>query len=303
MVQFLGACTTGDTHCIVTEWMVGGSLRQFLNSHYSAITPLVRIKIGLDIAKGMNYLHGWTPPILHRDLSTRNILLDVDGAWSSSLTSSLSSSNLSISSPAPPVRPSSVRCKVADFGLSRLKLEHGVMTASVGCIPYMAPEVYKGEANSEKSDVYSYGMILWEVLTGEEPQQDMKPLKMAHLAAHEGYRPPLSMSTPPAWRALITSLWASDPEVRPSFKKIIISLKEMEEKEKASIAAMRLNASSASSSSSSSFSTSAFTSSSSSFSVSSTSSSVNSPTTSLTFSTPTPQPSIPSPRNIGEYTD
>lgn len=139
--------------------MTGGSLRSFLNSHFHSITPSIRIKIGWDIAKGMTYLHGWTPPILHRDLSTRNILLDVDGCWTGSST------------PTSAVRPSTVRCKVADFGLSRLKLEHGVMTASVGCIPYMAPEVYKGESNSEKSDVYSYGMILWEVLTGEEPQQ------------------------------------------------------------------------------------------------------------------------------------
>ena len=221
---------------------MGGSLRQFLNSHYQAITPLVRIKIGLDIAKGMNYLHGWTPPILHRDLSTRNILLDVDSSWSNTphgLNSSLSSSSLGISSPAQPVRASSVRCKVADFGLSRLKLEHGVMTASVGCIPYMAPEVYKGEANSEKSDVYSYGMILWEVLSGEEPQQDMKPLKMAHLAAHAAYRPPLPASTHPAWRTLITACWTEDPEARPTFRSIIGSLKDMEEKEKTALAALR----------------------------------------------------------------
>lgn len=236
----------------------------------------------------MNYLHGWTPPILHRDLSTRNILLDVDSAWSNTpgaLTSSLSSSNLAIASPAQPVRASSVRCKVADFGLSRLKLEHGVMTASVGCIPYMAPEVYKGEANSEKSDVYSYGMILWEVLTGEEPQQDMKPLKMAHLAAHAGYRPPLPITTPPAWRALITSCWAEDPEARPSFRSIIGSLKDMEEKEKAALAALR--------------------------SLNSSNSSANNSNPALLSSNPssTAAPSFPSftqpapPRNIGEYTD
>ncbi len=191
--------------------MTGGSLRHYLTSYFSLITASVRVKIGLDIAKGMNYLHGWTPPILHRDLSTRNILLDVDGNWGNGGS-------------AP-----SVRCKVADFGLSRLKLEHGVMTASVGCIPYMAPEVYKGEANSEKSDVYSYGMILWEVLTGEEPQQDMKPLKMAHMAAHLGYRPTIPMSTSPKWRQLIVSCWAEVPESRPTFRQIIGSLKEIEE--------------------------------------------------------------------------
>lgn len=102
------------------------------------------------------------------------------------------------------------------------------MTSSVGCIPYMAPEVYKGEWNSEKSDVYSYGIILWELLTGEEPQQDMKPLKMAHLAAHAGYRPPIPYGTSAQWRSLITTCWAENPDERPTFRQVIASLKDVE---------------------------------------------------------------------------
>ncbi|EFA75541.1 hypothetical protein PPL_11046 [Heterostelium album PN500] len=216
VVQFLGACTSGseEHHCIVIEWMGGGSLRQFLIDYFQFLeqNPLLRLNIAKDIAKGMCYLHGSNPPILHRDLSSGNILLDntIDTRRTYNVND--------------------FKCKISDFGLSRLKMEQGTMTASVGCIPYMAPEVFKGESNSEKSDVYSYAMILWELLTSEEPQQDMKPMKMANLAAHESYRPPIPLTTNPKWKELITMCWDSNPDRRPTFKQIIDHIKEMESK-------------------------------------------------------------------------
>ncbi|EGC37943.1 hypothetical protein DICPUDRAFT_53617 [Dictyostelium purpureum] len=219
VVQFLGACTAGaeEHHCIVTEWMGGGSLRQFLTDHFTILedNPHLRLKIASDIAKGMCYLHGWTPAILHRDLSSRNILLD---------------HSIDPNNPSRGYSINDFKSKISDFGLSRLKMEQGQsMTSSVGCIPYMAPEVFKGESNSEKSDVYSYGMILWELLTSDEPQQDMKPMKMAHLAAYESYRPPIPLTTPPKWKELLTQCWDTNPDKRPTFKQIIAHLKEMSE--------------------------------------------------------------------------
>eukprot|EP01113_Clastostelium_recurvatum_P027404 TRINITY_DN3304_c0_g1_i4.p1 TRINITY_DN3304_c0_g1~~TRINITY_DN3304_c0_g1_i4.p1 ORF type:complete len:1640 (-),score=340.10 TRINITY_DN3304_c0_g1_i4:13-4932(-) len=225
IVQFLGACTSLDHQVIVTEWMSGGSLRQFLVDHFKMLDryPQQRLKMALDIARGMTYLHDRPQPILHRDLSTRNILLDYDAGRD--LGSTVANNAMTDQERAQFL--GGLKCKVADFGLSRLKLESGSMTASVGCIPYMAPEVYKGESNSEKSDVYSFSMILWELWTGQEPQQEMKPMKMAHLAAHEGYRPVLPLHTPPLWRDLITVCWANEPERRPSFKQIISRLRTM----------------------------------------------------------------------------
>jgi len=227
VVQFLGACTTGseEHHCIVTEWMGGGSLRQFLTDYFHILeqNPHLRLKIALDIAKGMTYLHGWTPAILHRDLSSRNILLD-HSIDPETLISKGHKFN-------------DFKCKISDFGLSRLKMEQGErMTSSVGCIPYMAPEVFKGDSNSEKSDVYSFGMILWELLTSDEPQQDMKPMKMAHLAAYEHYRPPIPLTTSLKWREILTQCWDTLPEKRPTFKQIITHLKEMEEQGASSFA-------------------------------------------------------------------
>ncbi|GAM26086.1 hypothetical protein SAMD00019534_092610 [Acytostelium subglobosum LB1] len=223
VVQFLGACTAiSSEQCIVIEWMGGGSLREFLDNHFDILelNPKLRLKIALDIAKGMNYLHGRTPPILHRDLSSRNILLDNPLDTRDSY------------------KVSDFKCKISDFGLSRLKMEQSsAMTASVGCFLYMAPEVYTGEANSEKSDVYSFSMVLWELITAKELQQmDMNPMKMANLAANENYRPVLPMTTSTKWKELIASCWDANPANRPTFRQIIIQLKEMEEQGESSYA-------------------------------------------------------------------
>ena len=86
----------------------------------------------IDIAKGMNYLHLFIPPIIHRDLKSLNILID-----------------------------SSFRAKLADFGGTRQRADY--MTNKIGTFQWMAPEVIQGNSYDELADVYSYGIILWEI--------------------------------------------------------------------------------------------------------------------------------------------
>lgn len=192
IVQFIGLCV-GDHKCIVTEYMADGSLHSLLHSDQSdelLHDPELQLSIALDIARGMNYLHTHKPPILHRDLTSKNILLD------------------------------SKHAKVADFGLSR---EQGIgeMTSSVGALPWVAPEVFKGAAYSMSGDIYSYGVILWEIFTGKDPQGDVAPLVHAQRVAFEKFRPNIPNSIPPHIRQLIQNCWQDDAVSRPKFEEII----------------------------------------------------------------------------------
>lgn len=182
-----------------------------------------------DIIRGMVYLHSRTPPVLHRDLNTKNLL--VDDHWAT---------------------------KLGDFGLSRVKDDVNKMTSNVGFLANIAPEVFKGEKYSEKADVFSFGMILYELFTGREPHEGVDILKYANQVSHENYRPPFpgdssaaqptsaqpqSSSTPAGapgfgfaegngrpifsslvihadWKQLIEDCWAHSPEKRPSFSEI-----------------------------------------------------------------------------------
>lgn len=146
----------------------------------------------------MNYLHGLNPPVLHRDLTSKNILLDGKIA------------------------------KVADFGLSKEKDMAAAMTASVGALPWAAPEVFKGATFTEAADTYSYGVILWELWSGKDPQGDLAPLAFANKVAHENFRPPIAPNTPAAIKELIVRCWDADAKKRPSFDDILKYLKAYE---------------------------------------------------------------------------
>ncbi|EAL64569.1 hypothetical protein ACTFIW_002076 [Dictyostelium discoideum] len=197
VLQFLGVCSETNLNGIVTEYMGGGSLDRLLTDRYFLIkqNPILAWNMAISIARGMFYLHDWKPnPILHRDLSTKNILLD---------------ESLTIA-------------KVADFGLSK---EQGFeMTSTVGHLCYQAPEVFIGELYTPKADVYSFGLLVWCIITGEQPNQNLQPLKMAHLAAYENYRPPMPQPMDPMWEnlgKLIEMCWKKSPEERPSFSFIL----------------------------------------------------------------------------------
>ena len=138
IVLFLGACTKAPNLCIVLEYCSRGSLWSLLHDGHIKMSWEYRKKFALDIAKGVYYLHTNKQPILHRDLKSLNVLLD-----------------------------HALNCKLADFGWTRVKAK--VMTSKIGTYQWMAPEVINGYKYTEKADVFSFGIILWELATRKPP--------------------------------------------------------------------------------------------------------------------------------------
>jgi len=160
------------------------------------------MKMALDVAMGMNWLHCCDPKVVHSDLKISNILVSEDG-----------------------------RCVVSDFG--QAKLLHGVASElnTYGGTPlYMAPEKLMGEAHNEAVDVYSFGLILWELYTRQRAFESYSkggqlPLFITAVAT-KGERPTVPPDCPQELSQLIRTCWARDPSTRPAFTEIVETLKE-----------------------------------------------------------------------------
>ncbi|XP_026387419.1 fibroblast growth factor receptor 2-like isoform X2 [Papaver somniferum] len=151
VLLFMGAVTSPKHPCIVTEFLPRGSLFQLLRRNPPALDWKRRVLMALDIARGLNYLHCYNPPIIHRDVKSSNLL--VDNNW---------------------------HLKVGDFGLSRLKHATFLTTENGNGTPqWMAPEVICNEPADEKSDVYSFRVVLWELATGRIPWDGLIPMQVS----------------------------------------------------------------------------------------------------------------------------
>jgi ankyrin repeat protein len=198
ILGFLGYVKHGGSVMMITDLMTGGSLHNFIKTSFDTVSRL-RFKIATDIVRGMVYLHH--RKLVHRDLNTKNLLLDDHYV-----------------------------IKISDFGLSRPKNDHK-MTMSVGFLGGMAPEVYRGNDYTEKADVFSFAMVVYELVTGKESHHAQSNVMMyAHNMSSNGYRPPLDDSTtPPDWNNLIRRCWATDPQDRPSFSQLLDELHVMDQ--------------------------------------------------------------------------
>ncbi|XP_073299496.1 serine/threonine/tyrosine-protein kinase HT1-like [Primulina huaijiensis] len=191
IITFIAACKKPPVFCIITEYYPGGSLRKFLHQQEPYSLPLnLVLKFALDIARGMLYLHA--QGILHRDLKSENMLLDED-----------------------------MSVKVADFGISCLESQCGSAKGFTGTYRWMAPEMIKEKHHTRKVDVYSFGIVLWELLTALTPFDDMTPEQAAFAVCQKNARPPLPSSCPPAFRHLIHRCWSGNPDKRPHFHEIV----------------------------------------------------------------------------------
>lgn len=202
VVQFLGAVTQSSPMMIVMEYLPKGDLREYLTSR-RALRPSKAIRFALDIARGMNYLHENKPAIIHRDLEPSNILRDDSG-----------------------------HLKVADFGVSKLLTvkEDRPLTCQDTSCRYVAPEVFKSEQYDTKVDVFSFALILQEMIEGCPPFSAKNETEALEAYASKD-RPPFAAPTkhyPHGLKELIEECWNEKPAKRPSFKQIISKLEHIQ---------------------------------------------------------------------------
>ncbi|XP_052201278.1 serine/threonine-protein kinase STY46-like isoform X2 [Diospyros lotus] len=195
VVRFVGACTKSPHLCIVTEYMPRGSLYEYLHKNRIVLKLPQLLKFAVDVCKGMEYLH--QNNIIHRDLKTANLLMDNDNV-----------------------------VKVADFGVARFQNQGGVMTAETGTYRWMAPEVINHQPYDQKADVFSFAIVLWELVTAKVPYENMTPLQAA-LGVRQGLRPELPDETHPKLLDLMRKCWEAVPCKRPSFSEIRLELEEL----------------------------------------------------------------------------
>ncbi|KAL2236369.1 UNVERIFIED_CONTAM: putative serine/threonine-protein kinase [Sesamum indicum] len=204
VVAFYGVVPdgAGGTLATVTEFMANGSLRTALIKKDKFLDHRKKLIIAMDAAFGMEYLH--SKNIVHFDLKCDNLLVNLRD----------------------PQRPI---CKVGDFGLSRIKRNTLVSGGVRGTLPWMAPELLNGSTTrvSEKVDVFSFGITLWEILTGEEPYANMHCGAIIGGIVKNTLRPPIPEQCDPEWRKLMEQCWSAEPEGRPSFTEITYRLRSM----------------------------------------------------------------------------
>uniref|UniRef100_UPI00398F18F9 ephrin type-A receptor 7 isoform X2 n=1 Tax=Pristiophorus japonicus TaxID=55135 RepID=UPI00398F18F9 len=200
VVHLEGVVTRGKPIMIVIEYMENGALDAFLRKHDGQFTVIQLVGMLRGIAAGMRYLADMG--YVHRDLAARNILVN-----------------------------SNLVCKVSDFGLSRIVEDdpEAVYTTTGGKIPvrWTAPEAIQYRKFTSASDVWSYGIVMWEVMSyGERPYWDMSNQDVIK-AIEEGYRLPAPMDCPPGLHQLMLDCWQQERSERPKFDQIVGILDKM----------------------------------------------------------------------------
>ncbi|KAJ4934015.1 hypothetical protein JOQ06_006823 [Pogonophryne albipinna] len=189
LIQLLAMCSRGEPVYIVTELMNKGSLKSYLASaEGQVLTSAHLIYMGSQIAEGMAYLEDRN--IVHRDLAARNVLVGDD-----------------------------LVCKVADFGLARI-IKDSVYTASRNTkipVRWTAPEAAIYQRFSVKSDVWSFGVLLYEMLSrGKMPYEGKSNKEVLDLLS-SGFRLPCPSRCPPNIYRIMMDCWGAEPSKRPSF--------------------------------------------------------------------------------------
>ncbi|XP_074200230.1 ephrin type-A receptor 5 isoform X11 [Camelus bactrianus] len=200
IIHLEGVVTKSKPVMIVTEYMENGSLDTFLKKNDGQFTVIQLVGMLRGIAAGMKYLSDMG--YVHRDLAARNILIN-----------------------------SNLVCKVSDFGLSRVLEDdpEAAYTTRGGKIPirWTAPEAIAFRKFTSASDVWSYGIVMWEVVSyGERPYWEMTNQDVIK-AVEEGYRLPSPMDCPAALYQLMLDCWQKDRNSRPKFDEIVSMLDKL----------------------------------------------------------------------------
>ncbi|KAK4788057.1 hypothetical protein SAY86_019376 [Trapa natans] len=215
ILLFMGAVYSQERLAIVTEFLSRGSLFMALHKSKRAIDIRRRMRMALDVVRGMNYLHHRNPPILHRDLKSSNLL--VDRNWN---------------------------VKVGDFGLSKWKNATLLATKSGrGTVCYYSVTIICGFELANcgipcawynmlifhvspfillaKCDVFSFGVVLWELMTQSIPWNNLNSLQVVGVVGFMDRRLDIPEGIDPEIVSIIWDCWLSDPNERPSFENIL----------------------------------------------------------------------------------
>jgi serine/threonine protein kinase len=183
IVRIVGLCV-GNQPSIVYELVTMGNLKVVLSKKPDWEK---KMSILMDIAKGIEYLHN--NDIIHRDIKSSNILID-----------------------------NGYRAKLGDFGFVTLQQDCTMTKCGTPC--WIAPEIMQGERYGRSADIYSFGIVMWEVLTCKMPYDGHPNIP----EIIKGERPPIPSSCNAGYSALMQACWDSEQEKRPSIEDIIISL-------------------------------------------------------------------------------
>ncbi|XP_059807583.1 ankyrin repeat and protein kinase domain-containing protein 1-like [Hypanus sabinus] len=189
---------------IVMEFLPLGSLASV--QERLSLLPALRVRLIHEVALGMNYLHGLDTPLLHLDLNPRNVLLDGE-----------------------------LHAKIADFGLSKLKRRSSGDSSCLvaGTLEYLPPECFDPGKDHYKpgppTDIYSFGIIIWSILTGKQPYGALNNQTLIRMLIPKGQRPDLhdlpaedELEGLEVLTKLMAECWSNTPEIRPPFKDILV---------------------------------------------------------------------------------
>ncbi|NXO54620.1 M3K21 kinase, partial [Aramus guarauna] len=205
IIALLGVCLREPNLCLVMESAAAPGAGAARGGR--RIPPHILVNWAVQIARGMLYLHDEAiVPILHRDLKSSNILLlekmENDDICNKTL-------------------------KITDFGLAR-EWHRTTKMSAAGTYAWMAPEVIKSSMFSKGSDIWSYGVLLWELLTGEVPYRGIDGLAVAYGVAVNKLTLPIPSTCPEPFAKLMKECWEQDPHIRPSFALILEQLTAIE---------------------------------------------------------------------------
>jgi serine/threonine protein kinase len=222
IVIFMGSCIDADQKkmVMVMEFCSKGSLYGLLHSKEASINDAMRYSLAHQIVRGLMYLHETN--CIHCDLKSHNILLG-----------------------------DNYEVKIADFGVSKIRRGRAPNGKNkkrgggggkdknndrfqneneLGTIQWTAPEVLGGNPNTEKSDIYALGIILWELFHRKDPYADRSIVSIGIAVLRDGLRPELRDDLPEEAVAIMTRCWDSDPEKRPTLPDVALALEKLKAK-------------------------------------------------------------------------
>ncbi|CAH1790141.1 unnamed protein product [Owenia fusiformis] len=192
IINFKGVCTQAPCYCIVMEYCPYGQLYEVLRDG-KEIPPALLLDWAKQIVSGMSYLH--THKMVHRDLKSPNVLVAKNDI-----------------------------VKISDFGTCREWSEKSTKMSFAGTVAWMAPEVIRNEPCSEKVDIWSFGVVLWELLSHEVPYRDVDSSAIIWGVGSNSLHLPVPSTCPDGFKLLMRQCWSPKPRNRPSFRQILMHL-------------------------------------------------------------------------------